>query len=49
LNPDGSIDVTWVNHTDDETCIKVWLRLPGAWKLGAQVPPHSTKAHVPPP
>jgi hypothetical protein len=49
LNPDGSIDVTWVNHTDDETSIKVWVRMPGAWKLGAQVPPHSTKAHVPPP
>jgi len=49
LNPNGSIDVTWVNHTQDETCIKVWLRTPGAWKLGAQAPPHSTSAHIPPP
>jgi hypothetical protein len=49
LNADGSIDVTWVNHTEDETCIKVWLRRPGAWKLGAQVPPHATSAHIPAP
>lgn len=49
LNPDGSIDVTWVNHTDDETSIKVWVRTPGAWRLGATVPPHSTSAHIPPP
>lgn len=49
LNPDGSIDVTWVNHTEDETSIKVWVRMPGAWKLGADVPAHSTKAHVAPP
>jgi hypothetical protein len=49
LNPDGSIDITWVNHTDDETCIKIWVRTPGAWRLGATVPAHSTSAHVPPP
>jgi hypothetical protein len=49
LNPDGSIDVTWVNHTQDETGFKVWVRVPGAWKLGVSAPPHSTKAHIQPP
>jgi hypothetical protein len=49
LNGDGSIDVSWVNHTDDETCIKIWVRTPGAWKLALTVPAHSTSAHIPPP
>jgi hypothetical protein len=48
LNPDGSIDVTWANHTDDETCIKIWIRTPGAWKLALTLPPHATSAHIPP-
>jgi hypothetical protein len=48
-NPDGSIDVTWVNRTQEDSCIKVWVRTPGAWKLGITVPAHSTSAHIPPP
>jgi hypothetical protein len=49
LNPDASMDVTWVNNTDDETAIKVWVRSPGKWTLGATLPPHTTSAHIPPP
>ena len=48
LNGDGSVDVSWENRTDDETCIKIWIRVPGAWKLALTVPAHSTSAHIPP-
>jgi len=49
LNPDASMDVSWVNNTDDETAIKVWVRGPGKWTLAATLPPHTTSAHIPPP
>ena len=44
---DGSLDISWQNRTDDETAIKVWLRMSEGWKLMLTLPPHSTSAHIP--
>lgn len=43
----GDLDLSWRNNTDDETAIKVWVRMPQGWQLMATLPPHSTAAHIP--
>jgi len=47
LDPDGSVTVTWKNHTDDETSINIWIETPHGMKSVLSVPPHSTSARLP--
>ena len=47
LNGDGTINVTWQNQTDDETCIRVWMETPEGMKAVLTVPAHSTSARIP--
>ena len=47
FSPRGDLDLSWQNNTDDETAIKVWVRMPKGWELAATLPPHATSAHIP--
>jgi hypothetical protein len=47
LNPDGTVTITWKNHTDDETLIRVWVDTPHGMRAVLSVPPHSTSARLP--
>lgn len=44
LNPDGTVLITWKNHTDDEVCIRIWMDTPQGMKAVLSVPPHQTSA-----
>lgn len=47
-NPDGSLDMTWENHTDDQTPVEIQIQqADGTWKLVATLPPGTTSYHWP--
>lgn len=47
-NPDGSLDMSWENHTDDQTPVEVEIqRADGSWNLVAALPPGTTSYHCP--
>ncbi len=45
-NPDGSADITWENHSEDETPIEIsFEKADGSWRLVATLPPGTTSYH----
>ena len=46
-NGDGSLDMSWQNHTDDETSIKILIRMPSGWKVVRTLRPHENSIHLP--
>lgn len=50
VNSDGSVDLSWVNHTDNETEIRIErVNDSGAWEVIGSVPPGSTSFRIPVP
>ena len=48
-NPDGSVDMSWENHSYDETPIEIEIRQAGgSWRLIARLPAGTTSYHQPP-
>ena len=43
----GDADLTWQNHTDDESAIKILNKTPRGWETIATLPPGTTSFHLP--
>lgn len=49
-NPDMSCEMSWENHTDDQTPVEIELEQEdGSWKVVATLPPGTTSYHLPAP
>jgi hypothetical protein len=48
MNGDGGMTMQWVNHSQDETGFKVWVKTPKGVELYKTLEPHSTSIAVPP-
>ena len=45
-NPDGTVDMTWTNNTDDQTPVEIEMQqVDGSWKLVATLEPGTNSYH----